>query len=526
MRRRNHSDTISNQQYDIAIVGGGITGAGILLEAAKRGYNTILLEKDDFASGTSSKSAKLVHGGIRYLANMEFRLVRESLQERNNLLRQYPHLVQPQPFCFPVYSSTLKYRIGFFLYNLLSWDDQLPGYQFLGSDETVNKYPYIDQNGLKGSFIYYDGVTDDARLTNEVIALSRYRYGADALNYSEVKSGEHSQDGVTLHCEDKIEGREISISAKYVLNATGAWTDDVLGKLDQPQKTYGAPSKGAHIVLSQDRFPIKTAMGFSSYADDGRYLYAIPWHFNSVIIGTTDTDYKHNPDDTSIQQDDIDYMLHAVQHFMPELNINKSDIISTYVGLRPLYQEDKSSEDRSRDYRIWWEGQRMLNILGGKLTSFHSMAKTMINTLEEVMPAPNVGEEREIGHENVIDHQAIAEEVQSRIRDQYAAFAPLVLAILLEDEHWQQPLAERYDVLLGELVFFIRHQQCVHIDDLLTRRVPLSYMLPAEPEGKQLIRYVADLFQKEWDLTDEEKEEEIKRGDALLKTPVPQAEEK
>ncbi len=508
MKRRVDIDAISKTAFDIIIIGGGITGAGILNEASKRGYKCLLLDKGDFASGTSSKSAKLIHGGIRYLKHGQFKVIRESLKERNYLLETYPHLVKPIPFLFPIYETKYLYYPGIALYNFLGGKDKLPDYRFLEKEDTIKMLPNIRDENLKGSFIYFDAITNDARLCNEVIDDAIKSNHFFAANYCEVNGIKKNNSGIQINCTDHIENREVSFQAKYLVNASGVWTDEVLKMFSGKSNQHNAPSKGVHLILSKKRFPIQTAVIVPSYAGDKRMNYAIPWENDSVIFGTTDTDYSGDINRPDHQQADIDYLLHSLNKFVTGMNFNYSDILFVYSGLRPLLKGKESSSNRSRDYSIWWEKDFILNISGGKLTSFHSMATSLVQELlKKHRPSASSLAQHKIPEAD--SSETLPDEFVTRIREIFFDKAHEIFSLAKADLSLAALLHADFDVTLAEVVYYIRYRQCYHLDDLMTRRLSLTYVLNACKQKEQVIRKVADIMKKECGWSDEEFKMEI-----------------
>ncbi len=509
MRRANNITEFSDKVFDVAIIGGGITGAGILREASKRGYKCILLEKNDFASGTSSKSAKLVHGGLRYLQHAKFGLVREGLRERHYLLKNFPHLVKPLQFLFPVYSfsSKIQLHIGMWLYKTLSYDKEIAKYSFLNKKETIEKFPAINQKDLNGSFLFFDAVTNDARMCSEIVAAAQ-QIEATAFNYCEFISAEDKKDYFRIHCSDKIADKPAEFSAKYIINATGHWTDETLKKLHSEKLGFAAPSKGIHLVFSKDKFPTDAAVLFSSYAGDGRSIYAVPWENNSVVVGTTDTEKFESLDVVKVDENDIQYILKSIQCFAPTLYISEKDILSSFAGLRPLLKDDGLSKDRSRDYKCWWINERMITIVGGKFTSFHAMAKTAVNRLEEKFkpssppPAAIVSEQNKTAAlSNNID------DFKERIKLKYGNQSEFIFEIISENKNHKEFVYN--DISAAEIIYFVRCQNCCHLDDMLTRRLSLSYVLKNFTGKKTIIEKIAAIMANENHWTEKEITSEI-----------------
>ena len=513
MKRINDINGVSDKIFDVAIIGGGITGAGVLSEATKRGYKCILFEKNDFASGTSSKSAKLVHGGLRYLQHGKIGLVREGLRERNYLLKNFSNLVKPLQFLFPVYSSSsiLKLHIGMWLYKTLSYDKEIAKYSFLNKLKTIEKFPVINQKNLKGSFLFYDAVTNDARLCNEVIALAQ-QHDVTAFNYCEFLSAEDKENFFLIHCNDNIENKLVKFSAKYIINATGHWTDETLKKLHVENSRFVAPSKGIHLVFSKEKFPADVAVLFSSYSNDGRSMYAVPWENNSVVVGTTDTEKFDSLDDVKTDENDIQYVLKSIKCFAPALNISEKDILSSFAGLRPLLRDDAPSKDRSRDYKCWWIGERIISIVGGKFTSFHAMAKTSVNRLEEKL-LPKISGNSDLKFKQSAS-LTLPKELNlfiEKIKLQYGNQSELIFEIISEDLNNKDFLCKEISVSVAEIIYFIRYQNCCHLDDMLTRRLSLSYVLKNFADKKSIIERIALIMAKENYWTEQETISEISK---------------
>ena len=514
MHRRNKIKEFAEPVFDLAIIGGGITGAGILREATERGYKCILLEKYDFASGTSSKSAKLVHGGLRYLQHGKIGLVREGLRERHYLLKTFPHIVKPLQFIFPVFSvfSKLQLYIGMWLYKTLSYDKEIAKFSFLNKEKTIEKFPAMNQKDLNGSFLFYDAVTNDARLCNEIIALAQQE-GAVALNYCEFLSLEEKNDRLLIYCKDKIEDKPLTISAKFIISATGHWTDETLKKLKCENPKFIAPSKGIHLVFSREKFPADAAILFSSYADDGRSMYAVPWENNSIVIGTTDTEKFDSLDEVKVEENDIQYILKSIQCFAPSLNISENDILSSFAGLRPLLRDDAPSKDRSRDYKCWWICERTISIVGGKLTSFHAMAKTAVNKLKEKHSAESSSVTK--SSKSVYNAQnkvsGVDPSFSEKIKKQYGNQATYIFEILSENPDNKEFLHSSISVSFAEIIYFLRYQNCYRLDDLLTRRLSISYILKNLADNKIIIEKIAAVMAEENHWTEQERNSEISK---------------
>ena len=372
--------------FDLCIIGGGITGAGVLANAVSKGYKAVLIEKSDFASGTSSRSSKLIHGGLRYLQYLQFKLVYEALHERGHLLRQYPHLVKPVAFLLPSFNSRLDLfvkDIGLSLYDLLAGQSVIPHHVRLNAKQALAKMPGMKSANLKGGIYFWDACTNDARLTVEVMQECAASGGV-AINYLEAGAFDMENDDVrSVRCTDQLTGNNVVIRAKTFVNATGVWTDEVLGKLQAEQRKRMKPTKGVHVVIPSAKLPAECVAVVTSQTGTKRYLYTLPWEHGLTVLGATDTDYNGEPDNLDVSANDVKYVLDAFNEGFPSANITVNDIVSVFVGLRPLLAagNEKDTYSRSREYEIWWSKNNFINIAGGKLTSFFSMGERCLEVI-------------------------------------------------------------------------------------------------------------------------------------------------
>jgi glycerol-3-phosphate dehydrogenase len=388
-------------------------------------------------------------------------------------------------------------HIGMWLYKTLSYDKDIAKYFFLNKQKTIEKFPAINQKNLKGSFLFYDAVTNDARLCNEIVAEAQQN-DAIAFNYCELISIEDKKKIFLIHCKDKIENKTREFSAKYIINATGHWTDETLQKLNFENQKIVAPSKGIHLVFSKERFPADEAILFSSYANDGRSMYAVPWENNSVVIGTTDTEKFDNLDEVKADQIDIQYVLNSIQCFAPSLNISEKDILSSFAGLRPLLRDDSPSKDRARDYKCSWTGERIITIAGGKLTSFHAMAKTAVNKLEDKISFELAATQPLKSLQNkLFTLPDLNNTFIEKIKLNYGNQAKLIFEIISENQNDKEFLHDEIAVSNAEVIYFIRYQNCCHLDDMLTRRLSLSYVLKNLSDKKTIVEKIAAIMAKE-----------------------------
>ncbi|MEL6988255.1 MAG: glycerol-3-phosphate dehydrogenase/oxidase [Bacteroidota bacterium] len=374
----------ANTHYDLIVIGGGITGAGILLDAALRGMKAILIEKSDFASGTSSKSTKLIHGGLRYLKQMEFGLVRETGLERAVAHRNICHLVHPENMLLPIVENgtfsqfTAGLAIG--VYDRLAKVERGQRRKKLSKQQVLNKEPLLEESKLKSGIIYSEYRTDDARLTMELIKSAR-RSGAEAFNYLEVNDFSYTGKNVSgIICEDKVTNEEVHINATHIVSSAGPWVD-ILRKKDNPKtETNLHLSKGVHIVFDKKDFNIQNSIYFDAF--DGRMIFAIP-RSGVVYVGTTDTSFDPGTDQLNCTKDDAAYLLNAV-NTMFNIQLNIKDIKSTWSGLRPLIrQKGKGPTELSRKDEIFISDSGLISIAGGKLTGFRKMAKRVVDMVAE-----------------------------------------------------------------------------------------------------------------------------------------------
>jgi glycerol-3-phosphate dehydrogenase len=395
------------RDFDICVIGGGITGGAIAREAAAAGLKTLLLEKNDFAWGTSSRSSKLVHGGVRYLENLEFKLVAESTLERSRLWKVAPDLVKPLAFLFPAYKNSRlplwMLNIGLWLYDILSLFSSPTLHKKLGAEKTSKLEPALRSQELKGSIYYWDAETDDSLLTLSNI-LDAHKLGAVCLNKSEVTRIEWNS--LTPHVENAFhkviftdknihtngsKNGDFEIYSKVIVSAAGPWTDELFTKTFHLPSHRMATTRGSHIVVSKEKIPLNHAV-VMTHPKDGRVLFGIPWP-HETVIGTTDVFDQGNPDKTVITSEEVHYLIQASQYFFPRYPIHEKDILSVWSGLRPLLAPPKnaSASEISREHSIEWFNPGCLVIAGGKLTTHRVMA---VQTLERILRETNMWEVR------------------------------------------------------------------------------------------------------------------------------------
>ncbi len=377
---------LSHQEYDVVIIGGGATGSGIALDAASRGLTTALIEKQDFAAGTSSRSTKLIHGGLRYLKQFEIALVREVGRERAIVHRLAPHLVVSEKMLLPLIKGgtygKLATSVGLMVYDVLAGVESVDQRVMLSKEETIEKEPLLREDVLEGSGFYAEYRTDDARLTIELIKTAA-KYGADSINYTEATEFiyQNREDGspkiAGVKCKDFLTNTEFSIRTKCVINAAGPWVDEIRGKDNSVTGKHLHLTKGVHIVVPHEKFPVRQSVYFD--VPDGRMIFAIP-RGQITYIGTTDTDYHGNKENPRTNLEDVSYLVDGTNHIFPDLGLRVEDVISSWAGLRPLiHEEGKSASEISRKDEIFVSASGLISIAGGKLTGYRKMAERTVD---------------------------------------------------------------------------------------------------------------------------------------------------
>ncbi len=397
LKRSEELTSINNKNFDLIVVGGGITGAGIALDATLRGLKVALFEKQDFAQGTSSRSTKLVHGGLRYLEHLEFGVVRAVGRERKIVHENAMHIVIPEKMILPIIDGgslgEFTSNIALKLYDFLADVKKLEQRKMLNKKEVVEKEPLLDAPSLKGGALYYEYKTDDARLTIETLKKAEEK-GAKAFNYTEVEEFLYDENSKIkgVKVADKISGEQFSVFGNYVVNATGIWVDK-MRKKDNPNSPKQLHiTKGIHIVVPKSKLPLSHSIYFD--VGDKRMVFAIP-RFDIVYIGTTDTNYDKNYETPEFGKQDVQYLIDAMNRIAPKANLTMQDVESVWVGLRPLiHQEGKAPSELSRKDEIFYSDSGLLSIAGGKLTGYRLMAKKVVDIIQKRIKK---AENRDIG---------------------------------------------------------------------------------------------------------------------------------
>ena len=481
---------LERETFDIAIIGGGITGVGIARDAAMRGLSVALIEKGDFASGTSSRSSRLIHGGLRYLRHRQIGLVREALRERGILLRLAPHLVRPIPFVLPVYrdgrDSPLLLRLGLAGYDALAGTLGIGWHRALSPEETLRGEPALRREGLRAGFRYFDAITNDARLT-VTVAVSALRLGAAAANYVEAIGFEKVGNRIAgVLYRDLVGGGQGVARAEAVVCAAGPWTDQV-GSL-AGRAALLRPTKGIHIVVPRACLPVNAVVAFG---EGERIIFAIP-QGGRTYIGTTDTDYDGDAGAVEAQAEDVAYLLDAANATFTT-DLAADDVVATWAGVRPLLRAEGSPSDLSRDYELLDGPPGLYTICGGKLTTYRSMAERLLDhiiereksrlsrvparcrTGREPLPGGTTGDfvrYRRGAVAALTEAWGIPQPAAERLVSAYGSEHTRVLAMAAQTSDLLQPLADG-PALAVEAAYGVREEMAVTLEDLLHRRCDL-----------------------------------------------------
>jgi glycerol-3-phosphate dehydrogenase len=493
--------------FDLLVIGGGITGAAVARDAAARGLSVAIVERDDWASGTSSRSSKLVHGGLRYLKSGNLRLVFESLSERALLLRLAPHLVLPTDFLFAGYRdrgfSPLELELGLTAYDLLTLGRTPRWHRRLSREQVVGRERLLESAELSGGALYSDARTDDSRLTFENV-LDAASLGATAVTRVEVEGLEKDAAGTIggVRARDREGGRSLTVRARVVVNAGGPWGDSVR-RLEEP----GVPAvlrldRGAHLTVPASRLPVSQAIAFP--LDDGRLLFAIP--FGAVtLLGTTEQDHRGGPDDVSATAQDVTYLLEAGRRTFPAAALSPSDIVSTFAGLRPLVrQPGRDLTETSREEAILVSEGGLVTVTGGKLTTHRRIAEKAVDRIATLLarrgvatassatrrrafpgapPSPMPEFIRSFLEESARENPDLSEETATHLARRYGSRAGRVLALTVEDRALGRPLCPGLPDIEAEVLFAARQDDARSLGDVFIRRMHLFWQAPDQGEG-------------------------------------------
>jgi glycerol-3-phosphate dehydrogenase len=464
-------------EWDVVVIGGGASGLGTALDAASRGYKTILVEAVDFAKGTSSRSTKLVHGGVRYLEQGDVSLVREALKERGLMAQNAGHLVKNQSFIIPNYNwwGGYFYTIGLSMYDMLAGKLSLGKSKYISKKKTIELLPTIEQKGLVSGVMYQDGQFDDSRLAIN-IAQTAVENGACLLNYTKVvnllKDSENQVTGVQVKNQET--GELFDLKGKAIINATGVFTNSIMKLNDTVYKKYIVPSQGIHLVFDKSFLPSDHALMIPK-TSDGRVLFAVPWH-EKIVVGTTDTLIKSHSLEPIALEKEIDFVLETAQRFL-EKKPTRADVLSVFAGLRPLAapeKEGKSTKEVSRSHKIIVSETGLITITGGKWTTYRKIAEDIIDKAITVRHLPK----RECKTENISIHGNIKTSTVDRENHLYiyGTDIPKIIELQNQEPRLKQKLHPNYDYTMAEVVWAIRYEMARTIDDVLSRRVRLLFL--------------------------------------------------
>jgi glycerol-3-phosphate dehydrogenase len=504
LNRTEALERLQRETFDLVVIGGGITGAGVALDAATRGYSVALVERDDWSCGTSSRSSKMVHGGLRYLQNFDLGLVREALLERQLLTRLAPHLVKPLPFLVPAFEGARRdFRIGVGLnmYDVMAspgprrrrreqreaaeegeeyWSPDR--HRTIGADEVLEWMPALGPRNPTSAYLFYDCQTDDSRLVLTVLGEAE-RFGAVCANGAGVvELTETAGRASGVVCEERESGERFAITAENVVNATGVWADQIRPEELHTEEELPVirPSRGTHVLLDRERLPLNAAAIVP--AGEQRTIFALPW-LGQTLIGTTDNDYEGSLEHPAVSGDDVRYLLDAVNAFF-ETDFGVDDVAGAYAGVRPLIStgDPKKSVDISRKAELYETSSGLITITGGKLTTWRRMAKMAVDRLveREFRTAPCHTHEIPLGHavdpRELRSRDLVPEDSLHHLANRYGHFAERVLDMCAEHPSLGAPIVEGMPDLLVEALVAVRYEQARSVPDVLLRRTRLGLL--------------------------------------------------
>jgi glycerol-3-phosphate dehydrogenase len=514
-RRRATLATLAGQPFDLLVIGGGINGAGIARDAAMRGLRVALVEKGDFASGTSSRSSKLIHGGLRYLEMGHVRLVLEAVRERERLRRLAPHLVRPQEFVYPLYGSLGPWKLaaGLWAYDLLAGWWSVRRHRMLRPAAVHEAEPGLRREGLRGAGLYFDYRTDDARLVLETM-LAAADEGALVVSYADVVGFVKDAGRITgARIADRVGGGEVTMRARVVVNAAGPWVDAVAA-LDAPASPRLRLTKGAHVIVPRARIGHRAAIVLNAVAD-GRVMFVIPWGVHS-LIGTTDTDHVGGPDvPPVVERSDVDYLLETVNHYFPAARLGRGDVVSAFAGLRPLVAPPSgvaaSPSAVSREEEVFVSDSGLVSLAGGKLTTYRLIAATVVDRVTAVLR--QAGERRRFPRSRTgrvplpggkaapevlaaeacsRDGHGLAPAVIGHLADRYGSRLGEVLGLVGRDRGLGAPILAPLPDPRAEVVEAVEREWALTLEDVLRRRTQIA--LRDGSAGAAVATEVADLM--------------------------------
>jgi len=475
MERKAILKRLKKTEWDIVIVGGGATGLGCAVDSASRGYKTLLLEQIDFSKGTSSRSTKLVHGGVRYLQQGDVSLVFEALKERGLMFKNAPHLVTNQSFIIPTYEwwGGPFYTVGLKVYDLMAGKLGLGPSKHLSREEATEALPTVEQQGLKGGVIYHDGQFDDSRMAI-TLAHTAADYGATVLNYCKVtqllKDGELINGVIAVNQET---GEEMEIKSKVVINATGVFADEVI-QMDEPGKPdMITPSQGIHLILDKSFLPNTHAI-MVPHTSDGRVMFAVPWH-NHVVVGTTDTLIENHSLEPVALESEVDFVLETAGKYLVK-QPTRADVLSVFAGLRPLAKPEggkKATKEISRGHKILISISGLITIIGGKWTTYRRMAE---DTIEKAIMLGGLPERECITrHLPVHGYRMDLDPITDPLAP-YGLDKEEIIALSEEENNWEGWLSEKLQIRKSQVAWAVRKEWARTVEDVLARRTRALFL--------------------------------------------------
>ncbi len=535
--RRKNLERLSRDKFDILVVGGGITGAGIARDAALRGLRVALVDKGDFASGTSSRSSKLVHGGLRYLESFQPHMVYECSRERYKLKKIAPHLIKPLPYIMPLYKGEKigpgLMNLGMWLYKILGSFSHVKRHKMLKPEQLLRLEPAIREDGLLGGVFFYESMVDDARLTLMTI-IDAHRHGATVANYAGVVAFiKEAGRVVEAEVEDQLSGSRFLCRARMVINAAGPWVDRIL-TMDQAEGERLRLSKGINLLVPRERLGHRCAVAMRALKDR-RSIFVLP-HGPCSIIGTTDTDYDGSLERVYAIKDDVDYLLESTNRYFPQAHLGYSDILSTWAALRPLVGAGGGWVYRaSREHKIFQSDSGLMTIAGGKMTTYRLMAKGLVDkvtrmlTLEhgirpqrgcatdqEPLPGGEAEPARYLAFTRKLESQGLSKATAAHLVCAYGTAYPRILGTISIQPQLQEPIVPGLPYTFAEIPYAIGEEMAVTLSDFMSRRTRILYEVPGHglEEAKRVAQVMAEYLG--WDAHEQCRQVELYSAEALL----------
>lgn len=505
---------METNEWDVLIIGGGATGLGVAVDSASRGFKTLLTEQEDFAKGTSSRSTKLAHGGVRYLAQGNISLVKEALKERGLLLKNAPHLTKNESIIIPCFSwaSGLFYAAGLMFYDWLSGRKSLGKSRLIKKKEVIERLPTIKKTSLKCGVLYHDGTFDDARLALN-LAQTCVENGGTALNYCKVISLSKNDAGKICGAtiQDKGTGNLYEVKAKVVINATGVFVDDILKMDSSKAKSLIRPSQGIHLILDHSFLKSKDAI-MIPHTDDGRVLFAIPW-YNKVLVGTTDTPLQTHSLEPRALESEIDFVLNTAAKYLSK-KPQRSDVLSVFAGLRPLAAtadgSDKTKEI-SRSHKVIISISGLVSVIGGKWTTYRKMAE---DTLSKVMNSKMLPWKKCITNDLKIHGYKRLNDLTDPL-SYYGADEDRIKQLIDQDKTLAISLSEEVQITPVQIIWAVRNEMARTVEDVLARRTRILFIDAGT--ACRLAPKVAEIMMKELNKDEEWKNMQIASFKSLAK---------